>query len=110
MRAGICASSPHCTAHRAQFLVCSHQSLLGLDAILRGGGWEGLGPFWKVLLSLAGIHPLGFTVPITINPYNHTEVNLLAPKALGCGALCFPVPGLPTIGQIAAASGLGRSP
>lgn len=34
-----------------------------------------------------GINSLGLAVPIVINQYSHTEVYLLAPKALSCGTL-----------------------
>lgn len=44
----------------------------------------GLGALWgRVLPFWAGIDPLSLAMPITINPKNHTEVNLLGPQSLG---------------------------
>ena len=57
-----------------------------------------------------GINPLGLAVPIIRSQYNRPGMNLPAPKALGCGAFCFPVPSLPTVGQTEVAAGRDRGP
>lgn len=92
--------------------MCSHQSLLSDGYGSGGKAMGGAGCPLERGAAVSGweIHPLGLAVPITINLYNHIEVNLLAPEALGYGAPCFPVPSLPTVGQITVSFWAGQQP
>lgn len=91
---GLASLHPQPTPHSSQGSVPCAQppATPAVGCGSEGRRWEGPVPFWKVLLSLAGIHPLDLAVPITINPYNHSEVNLLAPEAWAVGLSAFLVP------------------